>query len=213
MSIYSLSAPDLLRSAERLIDGSTDSEAIMQRMGPYGYPPERFEEGRTLMEAFRREIQEQGEAQGRQEALTAQIEAARRDVHRRIYMPVYLAAERTHEDDPDARERLRLDEARVRRFGPWLEQTRAFFDALLADEALYADMQGFSEQRLQDARNDVEAVAALDAEQEAAKANRARESTQRADARDALVDWMVAYREMARYGLDGVPELQKQIGL
>ena len=213
MSIYSLSAPALLRSAEHLIDGSAGSSEIMERMAPYGYDSERLEEGRALLDAFRREIREQRAAQGEQEALTAQLEAARRDVHRRIYMPVYLVAEHVHEDDPDARERLRLDEHRAEAFDYWVEQARAFFDTLLSDEALYADMHGFTEERLQEARADVEAIAALDAEQESAKASRVRESKERAEARAALVDWMGAYREMARYGLRDTPELQQQIGL
>lgn len=234
MSIHSLPADALARNAERLIDGSTGSADVMQLVGPYGYPPERFEAGGALLDAFRREIRQQREALGEQEALTTQLQAARRDVHRRVYMPVYFAAQRAFEDDPDARERLALDENRAEAFDPWLEQARAFFEALLAGTPsggeetesgsegtttdgsaapLHEALPGFTAQRLQDAQADVEAVADLDAQQEAAKTDRAQESAERAEAREVLLDWMVGYREMARYALADDPELQQQIGL
>lgn len=214
MSIYQMSNSSLLALYARVLKNSQRSPVIREALASYGYDEEAFNEGTSLLEAFQRGVSEQTRRYGEQVSVTDSLNDAWDALHNRVYMPHVTIARMVFENRGTLR-RLGIDGQRPKGFDAWMQEARHFYDTLLEDESLVAQMarRGIGRQKLEAARQDVEELGALDRLQEEAKSE-AQEATRRRNGqRRAALDWLADYQKIARLALVDQPDLGEQLGI
>lgn len=214
-SVYRLSDNRLLTLAARTIINSRNAASIREAVAVYGYDDSAFSEAESLLEAFEQAVREKQDTYGRKYSATEALNDAWDVLHEKTYMPHVTIARMIFKNDEGVRRRLGLTGRRARTFESWLSEARRFYRALLADVALMQKIaeRGITEEKLQDALEELDELEMMDHQQEKLKA-RAQDATRRRDnKRRALANWLSDYQKIVRIALADRPDLTEQFNL
>lgn len=134
---------------------------LQQHIAPFGYTPERLQEGKVLLDIAEQRYEHQKNMYGLQYAATEIFHTAWKEAAG-VYMHIIETARLAFKNDPLLYKGLGLDKKRREDFGGWQAQAKLFFNNLLentdavAQLALYNQTQAQLEAGLQLVRDAVD---------------------------------------------------------
>jgi len=199
---------DQLNAAQLAVTNSLADPEIKSRVAAYGYTAEKLLEGRALFDAARAAVSAQESAAGAQQAATQTLAAAKAEAHD-AYQSLAKVARAV--SDPASLAGLGLTGLMPAATAAFLTAAGTLFDNAGALPALA--QYGYDSTKLAAERARVEACAAADRAQEAAK-GAAQQATRDQDAAlRALNKWMAQYVKIARVALRETPQLLVNLGV
>lgn len=197
-----------------VINNSLKCEEIVEIMGRNGYPLERIEEGRGLLELAKRVSLEQRAARADKLGATEEFKEAFRQGDLLFAKLIKLARIALERDVPTL-ERLGIKGARKRSIGKWLVQAKQFYSIALEKEEVLESLapSGIDRVSLEEGRLLVERVQTL----YLLKVKRNGESQMATKRKERAIlelnDWYRAYLRVAKLGLAEVPQLIEKLGI
>lgn len=203
-----------LSEAEVFIGNGLAVPEIQQVFDSARHGADHFEEGQKLFDSARQLHQAQHAEYGDQYMATEALNRLREEADRRYRLHLELAR-LAFRGDVGAQKALHLSGGRKRSFPRWLEQTTLFYNNLLADAALMAEMErfGVGADELEAARREVDGVAQANQDQEREIGEAQKATLRRDEALDALAEWMSTSRALARILLADDPQQLEKMGL
>ena len=196
------------------VENAQQIPAISEALAIYGFDASRIEAGATLLTTAETlqaaQVKEYGEQYQATAALNEAQAAADKiyGVHRRL-------AKLALRDDPEAQKALLLHERKKEALDPWLGQAGVFYKNALFDADVLAALAQYNitPEKLTEGQTAVVSVAALNAVQEKEKSEAQKATKERDAALDALDEWYVEFRELARIGLEDDAQQLEALGL
>jgi len=196
------------------IDNGQRAQEIADALAVYGFDAARMAEGAALLATAedlqavqKREYSEQYVATS---ALNNAFATADKvfSTHRKL-------AKLALRDEPEVQTRLMLNQHKKQALDPWLGQAGVFYKNILAEPELLAAMGKYNitAQILQEGQAAVVNVANLNADQEKEKSEAQKATQTRNEALDALDEWYVEFRTVARIALEDDPQRLEALGL
>lgn len=214
MNTSDLTIEEMIYESGVRINNSLADTKVLNAVTPFGYDETKLTEGQnllneatTLVEAQKREY---GEVDAAQQAYENQRQAA----HKK-YMEVLAICKIAFKNDVQAISTLDLSGRRASTLSGWLNQTRSFYRALLANETWKAALAGFgqTEEVLNAHLAAIEAVATA-SEAKKKEMGDAQNATQQRDEKlEELAEWVNDYEVIARIALAEKPQLLEKLGV
>ena len=205
---------DRLMAAQIAIDGVLTNSRLQDILAPYGYDSAAMTQARALYREAEDLTKAQAREYGDKAAATEQLQQARSAAKQRYTRTLKLARV-AFKDNTDAQISLDLNSRRKTTAAGWQEQAEKFYEGLLADPALLAQMARFNcdQAKLQDELAQVTAVrdAHVNAYREKGEAF---QSTQTRDDKLKELDrWYADFRSVAKVALADSPQDLQMLGI
>ena len=196
------------------IENAQQAPAINEALALYGCDAARLEAGEMLLASAENRQAAQVKKYSEQYQATAALNEAKTagDKHYGLHRRLAKLALR---DDPEAQKALLLHERKKQALDPWLGQAGVFYKNALNNEAILAALAQYNitPEKLTEGQTAVNAVATLNAAQEKGKSEAQKATKQRDAALDALEDWYIEFRVLARIALEDDAQLLEALGL
>ncbi|NJL82241.1 MAG: hypothetical protein HC890_03465 [Chloroflexaceae bacterium] len=208
------SIDQILSDIQVAIDSALANPTVQAYLTPFGYTPEKLQQGKALYQTALAAQQRQKTEFAEQLGATAALESLR-DTAQKYYAQHLKIARIAFKNDAIALAKLALTGDRKRSLSGWLAQTQQFYRAALEDTRLQQGLApyGVTTEKLTQGQSAVDAVIAANVTQETEKGE-ARQATQDRDAvLDTLEDWYSDYIAIARLALEDNPQLLETLGI
>ncbi len=207
------SIADRLAAARLAIEGAMTDPEIQAALSVFGYDQARIEKGLALYQETRSLNEAQMARYGDQYDATANMNSAF-EIADSAFAVSRRIARIAMKDNPKALGWLRLNESRKKSFAKWAVQAEAFYNNLLAEPALIAEMGrfGYDQSRLEAEVAQVRAAISADVTQEGAKGQAQEGTLMRDEELDALDEWMSDFKAIARIALTDNPQRLEKLG-
>lgn len=214
MSVFQMQDDALILLVNRIAENSVASPEVLGALAGFGYDEVSMQEGKALADVLAETVRTRQNKYGQQIAATAAVGEAWDAFHSRTYMPHVTIARITFKDR-GTRRRLGILGHRPRKFASYLKEARRFYAQLKDDDELRAAMatRGITEEKIDDAIADLNALEALDQKKEEMKGRRQQSTRKRNDERRALAEWASDFQKVARHALRDYPDYLEQFGL
>jgi hypothetical protein len=189
--------------------------AMLDLIATHGYDVPRLNAGLGLAENFAQRILDRIRTEGNKESATARLKTERREFHARTFHGQLSSVKKAFKGDPGFMDRLGVSGRLPKKFAPWLQGTKRFYDAILADPEVLAALaaRGVTEQALQAARAKVLEIQGIDQEQEALKALVQQARLDRVASREVASDWYWEFVQHAKGAFRDHPEWLEMLGV
>jgi hypothetical protein len=203
-----------LASAQQAIEGAINDDVIQSALADYGYSLERLEEGKALHTsalALHKDQQVRyGDLFKARDALTT-FEQQAQDTymrHVRVARVVYMK-------DRGTLHKLGLTSVRKRTLAGWLLQADQFYTNALQDPAIASALAAhkLSAQQLEAGKTQISEIAARRIARNGHQGMAKAATSSRDKALDALEQWLIAFKAMARVALEDQPHTLEKLGL
>jgi hypothetical protein len=201
--------------AQLMIDGTIDNSDIQEAVTPFGYPAERMQDGKALLDAVQAK---RGSAESRRtvkRSATGTVQSATNAVYQ-LMTPLVGIARAVLVGDHVALGALGLDRGPLPRSrAGLLDAGRRFLNALATDNALATKLEGFGLTAAKRSGLQAALTVLAQAQSMQAGAKGAAEDATPAvqEALDALNAWVMQYRKLARIALKAHPQLLEKLGM
>lgn len=205
---------EVLEQARVALNNATTDLEVLMALTLYGYGIERLQEGKTLYEAARDSVQMQKDAKY-VKLNASQLFQQRWSELQLHYSQDLHTARLALKQDESARSFLQLDGTRAMAYANWREQVRTFYFGLLAQPELQTTVQtlGLTLERVNQGVQLLQALENARSQQLAQKGNAGNVRMQRNEAVDALNEWMITFRQIARIAFAKQPVHLATLGL
>jgi hypothetical protein len=206
------SIDERLTKADVAIGNAIDDAELAGPLAEFGYDAERMQEGQSLLEAarslHRTRTKDYGQKRGSSEDLQQALDHANA-----LYMQQVKLARLCMQDDAGSATMLGLIGRRKQSVSGWIEQASTFYtNALSTPEVMEAlSRYNVTEADLQEGRDRVDAVAALNRTQEKHKGAAQQVTSRRNEAMKALDAWMGEFRGVARIAFADDPQALEKL--
>lgn len=208
------SIEDRLLEAEVAIKNSLDDTEILADLTNFGYNEAKLNVGKKLQEEADKLNKKQIAEYGDQYAATNEVGQAW-DNADKAYMRALKVARVALKDNVKAQGTLLLSGRRKNTLSGWLDQAAVFYENLLDNTDLMAEMQnyGFSEHKLNEGKALVNEVAKAHRLKEK-ETGEAQDATKERDAKmDELDEWMSDFKAIARVALEDHAQRLEKLGI
>ena len=191
-----------LHRMEESISGVKNNPEIQDRMSRYGYTPDRIAEGEALLSAAMGQVADQAGKYGNQYEATDELDKIWK-VSYSDYMVTLKVVRIAFRHRPGRLAEFNAVGQRRRSLSGWLTDARVLYANLLNDPDALMEMgkYGYTTERLETERQQVEDVAALHSKR-LGDTGEAQQSTRDRDrAIDTACDWFSDFRAIARVAL------------
>lgn len=205
---------DQLNAARVALDNAETDADLQAGLAAYGYDAAALADGRARLDAAQAAQDDVSREYGEQYEATDAL-AQTREAAEAVYGPHLALARVAFRADRDARTALALGGRRRATTAGWIEQAEQFYANAIGDADVEAGLGRFNvtPADLEAGRDAVAAVAAANAEQEREKGEAQKATETRDEALDALQDWMVDFRDVARVAFRDDPQQLEKLGL
>jgi len=196
------------------INNSLGDQKILNAVTPLGYGPEKLTEGQSLLNEATVLVETQKREYGEVDAAQQVFDDQRTNAHK-VYMAVLAISKIAFKGDVQAISTLDLTGRRASTFSGWLNQTRSFYRAILANEAWKTELAkyGQTEEMLTAELAMIDAVATA-SENKKKEMGDAQNATQERDEKlEELAEWVSDYEVIARIALADKPQLLEKLGI
>ncbi len=196
------------------INNSLGDQKILNAVTPLGYGPEKLTEGQSLLNEATVLVETQKREYGEVDAAQQVFDDQRKNAHK-VYMAVLAISKIAFKGDVQAISTLDLTGRRASTFSGWLNQTRSFYRAILANEAWKTELAkyGQTEAMLTGELAMIDAVATA-SENKKKEMGDAQNATQERDEKlEELAEWVTDYEVIARIALADKPQLLEKLGI
>ncbi|MBP7045079.1 MAG: hypothetical protein KBE23_20165 [Chloroflexi bacterium] len=208
-----LKVEDRLMAAQIAIDGVLNNPHLQDILAPFGYDAAAMAQARALYREAEDLTKEQAREYGDKAAAAEQLKSAR-DAADLAYKRTLKLARVAYKDNTDAQISLDLNGRRKTTIAGWQEQAEKFYEGILNDPALLADMARYTydQTKLQSELDLVTAVrdAITNTNRESSQAVKA---TQTRDAKLKDLDtWLSDFRTVTAVALADTPRDLQMLG-
>jgi hypothetical protein len=203
-----------LHNIENGILGVSNSPEIQLRMTPFGYTPERIEQGFTLLNKAKRMTATQVGNYGDQYSATDKVDKLLADKYAKYIITVKVARV-AFKDRPDLLVKFRLTGKRNRSLSGWINDARIMYANILeTPEALSMLAQyGYNDEKLAAELDGVDEVEAMHSKRLGEKGEAQQSTVERDKAIDEICNWYSDFRAIARVALYDAPQLLEALGI
>ena len=208
------SIAEQLNSAQVAISNALADAEIQSRVAAFGYPSDKLNEGKALLDAARAAVQAQQAAEGQQRACTERLQTATQDA-RDAYQALAQVARAVFAQDKPKLVTLQLNGAMPRTTAAFLQAAYTLFDNALgaADISSALANYGYPPAKLQSERAKIVACDEANQAQEAAKGAAQQATQTQAAALDALDTWLAQFVNIAKVALRAQKQLLEKLGI
>lgn len=199
---------------ESTLKNSISNPEILSLVSAKGYPQEKLNEGLGLVDEARQKVGAKPAALGSmKEATSATVEAGKAAME--AYQDLSNVAKATFRDKPQKLATLGLDKPMPRNPEELAERGVALINNIAKDDAIKTAMtaHGYPDEVLKAERAKFEECMELEAEQNSAKGQKEVSTDESQAAMNALDDWMMEYRRIAKVALRKKKNLMEKIGI
>lgn len=203
-----------LHHMEEGISGVKNNPEIQGQMNRYGYTPDRIAEGEALLTEAKEQVADHAGKYSHKYVSTDEVEKKRKASYS-AYMVTLKVVRVAFRNHPGRLTEFNAVGRRRRSLSGWLNDARVLYTNLLNDPDALTKMEqyGYTVERLQVERQQVEEVALLHSKQ-LGNMGEAQQSTQDRDrAIDAACDWFSDFRAIARIALYDRPQWIEALGI
>jgi hypothetical protein len=214
MNASDMTIDEILFQSGLRINNSLGDQKILNAVTPLGYGPEKLTEGQSLLNEATVLVETQKREYGEVDAAQQVFEDQRTNAHK-VYMAVLAISKIAFKGDVQAISTLDLTGRRASTFSGWLNQTRSFYRAILANEAWKTELAkyGQTEAMLTGELAMIDAVATA-SENKKKEMGDAQNATQERDEKlEELAEWVSDYEVIARIALADKPQLLEKLGI
>ncbi|MEZ5106029.1 MAG: hypothetical protein R2757_16135 [Draconibacterium sp.] len=214
MNASRMNADEILFQAGVRINNSLSDPKVLNAVSPFGYTEVKFNEGETLLSEATTLVETQKREYGELDAAQTAFEDERKAAHGN-YMDMLAICKIAFKNDVKAISTLDLTGRRASTFSGWLNQTRSFYRALLANDAWKTALTtyGQTEEVLNAHLAAIDTVTAA-SETKKKEMGDAQNATQERDMKlEELVEWVSDYEVIARIALADKPQLLEKLGI
>ena len=214
MNTSDMTIEELLFQSGLRINNSLSDPAILNAVSLIGYTQEKLTEGQNLLTEATTLVETQKREYGEVDAAQQEYEGQRTNAHK-VYMAVLAISKIAFKGDVQAISTLDLTGRRASTFSGWLNQTRSFYRAILANEAWKTELAKYGQtaEMLTAELAMVDAVAAA-SENKKKEMGDAQNATQQRDEKiEELAEWVNDYEVIARIALAESPQLLEKLGI
>lgn len=214
MSKPKQSLDERLNRANTAIVNAMEDPEVQNALTPFGYTPERMQQGRDLLEYAKgmhlKQKSEYGDQFAATEALDAAFDAADKTLAkwRRV-------AQVALEGDTNACVTLGVHTRRKRSMAAWLTQATQFYTHALANASVLTSLAqyGLTQEKLEAGKAQADAVETAWLAQKK-EMGEAQQATQVRDAAmEELEDWLHPFIKIARVALEETPQYMEKLGI
>jgi hypothetical protein len=214
MNMSDMTIEEILFQSGLRINNSLGDQKILNAVTPLGYGPEKLTEGQSLLNEATVLVETQKREYGEVDAAQQVFDDQRTNAHK-VYMAVLAISKIAFKGDVQAISTLDLTGRRASTFSGWLNQTRSFYRAILANEAWKTELAkyGQTEEMLTAELAMIDAVATA-SENKKKEMGDAQNATQERDEKlEELAEWVSDYEVIARIALADKPQLLEKLGI
>jgi hypothetical protein len=214
MNMSDMTIEEILFQSGLRINNSLGDQKILNAVTPLGYGPEKLTEGQSLLNEATVLVETQKREYGEVDAAQQVFDNQRKNAHK-VYMAVLAISKIAFKGDVQAISTLDLTGRRASTFSGWLNQTRSFYRAILANEAWKTELAkyGQTEEMLTAELAMIDAVATA-SENKKKEMGDAQNATQERDEKlEELAEWVSDYEVIARIALADKPQLLEKLGI
>ena len=214
MNASKMNAEEILFQSGLRINNSLSDPLILNAVSLVGYNQEKLLEGQNLLDEATTLVETQKREYGEVDAAQQVFEDQRTNAHK-VYMAVLAISKIAFKGDVQAISTLDLTGRRASTFSGWLNQTRSFYRAILANEAWKTELAkyGQTEVMLTGELALIDAVATA-SENKKKEMGDAQNATQVRDKKlEELAEWVSDYEVIARIALTSSPQLLEKLGI
>ena len=214
MNASQMNVDEILFQSGLRINNSLGDQKILNAVTPLGYGPEKLTEGQSLLNEATVLVETQKREYGEVDAAQQVFDNQRTNAHK-VYMAVLAISKIAFKGDVQAISTLDLTGRRASTFSGWLNQTRSFYRAILANEAWKTELAkyGQTEAMLTGELAMIDAVATA-SENKKKEMGDAQNATQERDEKiEELAEWVTDYEVIARIALADKPQLLEKLGI
>lgn len=214
MNTSDLTIEEIIYESGLRINNSLSDAKVLNAVAPFGYTETKLNEGASLLNAATELVEAQKREYGEVDAAQEAYETQRQQAHK-SYMVILAISKIAFKNDVQAISTLDLTGRRATTLSGWLNQTRNFYHAILANETWKAALAAYG-QTEEVLTAQLAAVDAVSAASEARKKELgdAQNATQERDEKlEELLDWVSDYEVIARIALMDKPQLLEKLGI
>ena len=214
MNASQMNVDEILFQSGLRINNSLSDPLILNAVSLMGYNQEKLLEGQNLLDEATTLVETQKREYGEVDAAQQVFDNQRTNAHK-VYMAVLAISKIAFKGDVQAISTLDLTGRRASTFSGWLNQTRSFYRAILANEAWKTELAkyGQTEAMLTAELAMIDAVATA-SENKKKEMGDAQNATQERDEKiEELAEWVTDYEVIARIALADKPQLLEKLGI
>jgi len=214
MNASQMNVDEILFQSGLRINNSLSDPLILNAVSLMGYNQEKLLEGQNLLDEATTLVETQKREYGEVDAAQQVFDNQRTNAHK-VYMAVLAISKIAFKGDVQAISTLDLTGRRASTFSGWLNQTRSFYRAILANEAWKTELAkyGQTEAMLTGELAMIDAVATA-SENKKKEMGDAQNATQERDEKiEELAEWVTDYEVIARIALADKPQLLEKLGI
>jgi len=214
MNASQMNVDEILFQSGLRINNSLSDPLILNAVSLMGYNQEKLLEGQNLLDEATTLVETQKREYGEVDAAQQVFDDQRKNAHK-VYMAVLAISKIAFKGDVQAISTLDLTGRRASTFSGWLNQTRSFYRAILANEAWKTELAkyGQTEAMLTGELAMIDAVATA-SENKKKEMGDAQNATQERDEKiEELAEWVTDYEVIARIALADKPQLLEKLGI
>jgi hypothetical protein len=203
-----------LHSIENGILGVEKNPEIQEKLIPFGYTPERMNEGKGLLNKVIRLMTTQVEERSDQLVATGELGKFRITAYA-DYIITLKVVRVAFVGQPELLQRFNATGRRNKSLSGWLRDARIFYSNLLNSPDALNTLAGFgySAEKLEKELQAVNAVEDLHSQQLSEKSGAQQATLERDKAFDELAKWYSSFRAIARIALYDKPQLLEALGI
>ena len=214
MNFSKMTIDELLLKAGLIINNSKNDQEILDLVSPFGYNAEKLSNGGVLFSSVNTLVANQKKEYG--EANQAQDNyEQKKDIADKSYIIHLKVARIAFKNNVQAQFTLELNGRRASTISGWIQQTRNFYNSILANEDWKAGMASFgqTEDIMSKGLAGTEEISSL-YEIVKKENGEAQNATNERDKKiEELVDWLSDYVEIAKIALENKPQLLEKLGI
>jgi hypothetical protein len=184
-------------------------------IAPYGYDVPRLQAGLGLADDFGAAILHREDIEGRQKSATARLKTECREFHARLFGAQASSVRDVFKGDPGFLTRLGVSARMPKKFSPWLQTVKRFYDSILADAEIRDTLagSGITEEALIASRAKVLEIEGIDQQQEGLKAYVQQATQDRKAKRLIASDWYWVFVQNAKAAFADHPQWLEMLGV
>ncbi len=188
-----------------------EDEALQQLMAQWGFPPERVQEGHTLLLNAQQLHAQKDERYHNWLNLSRQVQADR-DAALQVFAEHVQVARLAFREQPPLLKQLKISRIQKKKVWEWIPQAHRFYTLALANSSLMKK-RGVKPEELEQAKAGIEALLALKDRSLRKKGDAESATQERNRILEALRVWHVEFRAAARLALKDTPQMLEAFGM